>query len=262
MNAAEALQEFLRPPPAVRNLKREAAILAQAEMSRILIAPGTENEREDIAVYRWGAGNRRILLVHGWAGKAAQFFALIGALLERGFAVNAFDAPAHGNSSGVFASGPAFARAARRVGELHGPFYGVVAHSLGATATAIALAQGLQAEQAVLLAPVAFVEPLLEMFIQVHGLPDPLAAELREQFAARYSSKIISVPLSAKDFQIPVLIYHDPDDGDLPFSHAEAIAHAWSGAELVSASGAGHWRILRDQTVIAGTLAFLTRNKT
>jgi pimeloyl-ACP methyl ester carboxylesterase len=133
---------------------------------------------------------------------------------------------------------------------------------LGATATSIALAQGLEAEQAVLLAPVAFVEPLLEGFIQLHGLPDPLAAELREQFAARYSSKIISVPLSAKDFQIPAVIYHDPDDGDLPFSHGEAIAHAWSGAELVSAPGAGHWRILRDQTVIAGTLAFLTRNKT
>ena len=261
MDAAKALQEFLRPPLPVRNLKREAAILAQAEMSRILIAPGIENQQEEIAVYGWGGSDRRILLVHGWAGKAAQFFALIGALLDRGFAVSAFDAPAHGNSSGIYASGPAFARAARRVGELYGPFYGVVAHSLGAAATAIALAQGLEAERAVLLAPVAFIEPLLEMFIQLHGLPDPLAAQLREQFAARYSSKIISLPLLAKDFQIPALIYHDPDDGDVPFSHAEAIAHTWSGAELVSVS-AGHWRILRDQTVIVGTLAFLTRNKT
>lgn len=262
MNAAEALQEFLRPPPPVRNLKREAAILAQAEMSRILIAPGTENEEEDIAVYRWGDSDRRILLVHGWAGKAAQFFALITALLEHGFAVNAFDAPAHGNSSGVFASGPAFAKAAGRVAELYGPFYGVVAHSLGAAATSIALAQGLEAGQAVLFAPVAFIGPLLEMFIQSHGLPEPLAAELRDRFAARYSSKILSLPLLAKDFQIPVRIYHDPADGDLPFSNAEAIAGAWSSAELVSASGAGHWRILRDQTVIAGTLAFLTRNNT
>jgi predicted alpha/beta-fold hydrolase len=130
-----ALQEFLRPQRLLRNLKREEAILEQAEVSRILIAPGTENEEEDIAVYRWGNGERRVLLVHGWAGKAAQFFALIGTLLERGFAVVAFDAPAHGNSSGVFASGPAFARAARMVDQRHGPFYGVVAHSLGAAGT-------------------------------------------------------------------------------------------------------------------------------
>lgn len=262
MNANEALQEFLRPLQAVRNLKREEAILAQAEISRIEIVPGTENETEEIAVYRWGKGDRRILLVHGWAGKAAQFFALIAALQDRGFAVSAFDAPAHGNSSGVFSSGPAFARAARRVGELDGPFYGVVAHCLGAAGTAIALAQGLSAQHVVFLAPAAFIEPLLEIFIKRQALPEPLATQLREQFAARYSSNIISVPLLAKDFRIPALIYHDPDDGEMPFSHGEAIARGWPGAELVPAPGTGHWRILRDQTVIEGTLAFLTRDKT
>jgi pimeloyl-ACP methyl ester carboxylesterase len=257
MDAAEALQEFLRPQRALRNLKREEAILERAELSRVVIAPGTENEEEDIAVYRWGNGEQRVLLVHGWAGKAAQFFALIGALLDHGFSVVAFDAPAHGNSSGVFASGPAFARAARMVDELQGPFYGVVAHSLGAAGTTIALAQGLKVQRAVLLAPVAFVEPLLEMFIKLRELSDPLAAGLRERFAARYSAGIISLPLLAKAFQIPALIFHDPDDGDLPFSHGESIAQAWAGATLVPANGAGHWRILRDQTVIEGTVAFL-----
>jgi pimeloyl-ACP methyl ester carboxylesterase len=257
MDAAEALEEFLRPQRALRNLKREDAVLEQAAVSRVVIAPGTENEEEDIAVYRWGNGERRILLVHGWAGKAAQFFALISALREHGFSVVAFDAPAHGNSSGVFASGPAFARAAGIVSEIQGPFYGVVGHSLGATATTIALAQGLKAQRAVLLAPVAFVEPLLEMFIKLRELPDPLAGALRERFAARYSGGIISVPLMAKAFEIPAVIFHDPDDGDLPFSHGESIAQAWPGATLVSASGAGHWRILRDQSVIEGTVEFL-----
>ncbi|HEY3984968.1 hypothetical protein, partial [Cedecea sp.] len=71
MDAAEALQEFLRPQRALRNLKREEAILEQAEVSRVVIAPGTENEEEDIAVYRWGNGERGVLLAHGWAGKAA-----------------------------------------------------------------------------------------------------------------------------------------------------------------------------------------------
>src|SRR5258707_13351899 len=95
MNAAEALQEFLRPPQAVRNLKREEAILGQAEVSRIVIAPGIENEREEIAVYRWGDGDRRVLLGHGWGGKATQFFAVFGALRDRGYAVIAFVWAAH-----------------------------------------------------------------------------------------------------------------------------------------------------------------------
>jgi pimeloyl-ACP methyl ester carboxylesterase len=258
MDAAEALQEFLRPQRLARNLKREDAILDQAEVSRIEIAPGTENEVEDVAVYRWVNGERRILLVHGWAGKAAQFFALIAMLRDHGFTVVAFDAPGHGDSSGVYASGPAFARAARMVDERYGPFYGVVAHSLGAAGTVIALAQGLAVQRVVFLAPVAFVEPLLEMFIKLRELPEPLAAELRDRFAARYTGGIVSLPLLAKAFQIPALIFHDPDDADLPFSDGQAIARAWPGATLVPASGAGHWRILRDQTVIEGTLGFLT----
>jgi pimeloyl-ACP methyl ester carboxylesterase len=115
MGSALALQEFLRPPPPRRNLKREDAILEGADISRLRIVPGTENDVEEIAVYHWGKGGRRILLVHGWGGKAAQFFSFVGPLLDAGFEVIAFDAPAHGASSGSFASGPVFARAARTV---------------------------------------------------------------------------------------------------------------------------------------------------
>src|SRR5258708_29439572 len=108
MNAAEALQEFLRPPQPVRNLKREEAILGQAEVSRIVIAPGIENEREEIAVYRWGDGDRRVLFVSGLGGKTEQIFSLFWALRDHGFSVFAFCAPAHRNSSPGFASGPGF----------------------------------------------------------------------------------------------------------------------------------------------------------
>jgi pimeloyl-ACP methyl ester carboxylesterase len=257
MGATSALQEFLRPPPPLRNLKREEAILERAEVSRIKIIPGTENEIEEVAVYRWGKADHRILLVHGWGGKAAQFFSFVGPLLESGFEVIAFDAPAHGVSSGSFASGPAFARTARVIAEVNGPFHGIVAHSLGAAGSAIALAQGLTAERIVFLAPAAFIEPLLEEFIRLRQIPQPVAAELRQRFAARYSAEIVSVPLMAEAFRIPLLVFHDLEDRDLPFSHGEAIAAAWPGAELVAATGVGHWRIMRDQSVIERTIAFL-----
>jgi pimeloyl-ACP methyl ester carboxylesterase len=257
MDSASALQEFLRPPPPLRNLKRETEVLEMANHAEVTLRPGTENAEERIAYYRWGSADRRVLLVHGWGGRAAQFFALIRHLTDAGFEVIAFDAPAHGASSGSFASGPAFAHAARAVVEVSGPFYGIVAHSLGAPASAIALSQGLTIERAVFLAPAAFIEPLLEEFIRLRRLPEPVATELRQRFAARYSAEIISVPHMARDFRTPVLIFHDPEDRDLSFSHGEAIATAWPSAELIAASGVGHWRILRDQTVIERTIAFL-----
>ena len=256
MDATLALQEFLRPPPPLRNLKREEAILERAAVSRFKIVPGTENDVEEVAVYRWGEADRRVLLVHGWGGKAAQFFSFVGPLLESGFEVIGFDAPAHGSSSGTFASGPAFARAARMVMEGKGPIHGIVAHSLGAAGSAIALAQGLTAERVVFLAPAAFIKLLLEEFIRLRQIPEPVAIELRQRFAARYLAEIVSVPLMVKVLRIPVLIFHDPNDREIPFLHGEAIAAAWPGAELVPAS-VGHWRIMRDQSVIERTVNFL-----
>src|SRR5258708_40204440 len=114
MNAAEALQEFLRPPQAVRNLKREEAILGQAEVSRIVIAPGIENEREEIAVYRWGDGDRRGLLGFGLGGKRAQYFSLVGGLRDPGVAVCAFFAATHREYSRGFSRCSAISRAGRR----------------------------------------------------------------------------------------------------------------------------------------------------
>jgi pimeloyl-ACP methyl ester carboxylesterase len=256
MDSALALQEFLRPPPPLRNLKREQAVLERAEVSRVEIIPGTENDIEEITVYRWGKAGRRILLVHGWGGKATQFFSFVGPLLDAGFEVIAFDAPAHGASSGSFASGPAFARAARAVAG--DAVHGIIAHSLGAAGSAIALAQGLKANRVVFLAPAALIGALLEEFIRFRQIPEPVAAELRQRFAVRYSAEIVSVPLMASRFDAPVLIFHDPEDRDLPFSHSESVAAVWPGAELIASSKAGHWRIMRDQAVIERTIRFLS----
>jgi pimeloyl-ACP methyl ester carboxylesterase len=256
MDATAALQEFLRPPPPLRNLKRELEILDRAETSSIKIVPGTENDVEEVTVYRWGNADRRILLVHGWGGKAAQFFSFVTPLLERGFSVIAFDAPAHGASSGSFASGPAFARAARIAAG--GPVHGIIAHSLGAAGSAIGLTQGLAANRVVFLAPAALINLLLDEFIRLHQIQEPVAGELRQKFAARYTAGIVSVPALAREFRTPLLVLHDPADRNLPFSHGEAIAAAWPNAELVAISGIGHWRIMRDRSVVDRSIGFLT----
>src|SRR6478609_3042547 len=54
----------------------------------------------DLATYRWGGGDRTVLLLHGWRGRASQFAPLVRELVAEGFHVVAFDAPAHGDSPG------------------------------------------------------------------------------------------------------------------------------------------------------------------
>jgi pimeloyl-ACP methyl ester carboxylesterase len=91
---------------------------------------------------RWGHGDP-VYLVHGWGGSGAQLDALVVPLVQAGFSVVSFDAPSHGASD----PGPSgrrsstileFAQALRAVAARHGHPYGVVAHSAGATAAAVA----------------------------------------------------------------------------------------------------------------------------
>src|SRR5262249_10337057 len=63
----------------------------------------------DLAVWHWGSGPR-VLLVHGWGGHAGRLSAFVAPLLDAGFGVVSFDAPAHGISEGRFATLPDFIR--------------------------------------------------------------------------------------------------------------------------------------------------------
>jgi alpha-beta hydrolase superfamily lysophospholipase len=108
---------------------------------------------------RWGDGDP-VYLLHGWGGSSAQLDALVAPLVQAGFSVVGFDAPSHGASD----PGPSrrrrstileFAEALRAVAARHGRPYGVVAHSAGATAAAVALRDGLPATRTVFLAPMA-----------------------------------------------------------------------------------------------------------
>jgi len=255
------MADFLRPPKVERELRKEAEILEKAEIKTILISPGTENPEERIVYYRWGNGSRRVLLVHGWAGKAAQYFNFIPYLVEADFEVISFDAPAHGRSSGELASGPAFARAAREVVDAAGSVDFAIAHSLGAAALSIAISRGMHVEKAVLLAPMAFVMPLLNDFMTSRDMRVDEREQLTSMFQNRYRNKVISVPDMARNFQTRVLILHDPEDQELPYKQAEAIAEAWPDAELVNTPNVGHWRILRSKEVIERSIAFLKNSR-
>jgi pimeloyl-ACP methyl ester carboxylesterase len=252
-----ALRDFLTPPRPGRLTSRESQLLAEAWTGTLRVAPGIENAVEDIHYYRWGSSGKRILLVHGWGGRASQYFSFIPQLVDAGYEVVAYDAPAHGASGGLLASGPAFANAALRVVETTGPIHGAVAHSLGCPATVIAMRKGLALRRAVFLAPLAFIFPLLENFARERGLPDVARERLSSLFLAKYPPDILSVPIMARSMTAGLLVFHDQADTDVPFAHSEAITAAWSEARLNPLANAGHWRLLRMKEVLEATIAFL-----
>jgi pimeloyl-ACP methyl ester carboxylesterase len=55
----------------------------------------------------------------------------------------------------------------------------------------------------------------------------------------------------------PLLLVHDRQDAETGRSDSQAIARAWPGARLVTTSGLGHRRILRDPAVVAEVTGFV-----
>jgi pimeloyl-ACP methyl ester carboxylesterase len=212
-----------------------------------------------LAVWDYGRGPT-VLLVHGWSGAAAQWSAFIGPLLAEGYNAIALDLPAHGLSDGDRTNLEEFTHAVLETAARVQPIHAVVAHSLGATAATLALAQGLRAERAVLIAPAARDVPgFVHAFAQQVGLPAArergLVARMRARFGDldRFDARKAAATLST-----PALVFHDIDDRAVPFAEGEALAGAWPGACLRPLQGRGHNRPLSDPDVVREALAFIT----
>jgi pimeloyl-ACP methyl ester carboxylesterase len=206
-----------------------------------------------------------VYLLHGWGGWRWQLDPFVGPLVDAGFRVVAFDAPSHGGS-GPGPEGPGrsnileFADALAAVVAAHGPARAVVAHSLGATATAYALSQGLPVDRLVFVSPMADPLPYTRAFAARLGFGE----RIRSRLVARIERRV-AMPMSAFDVPAmahrvatpPLLLVHDRLDAETGWADSAAIARSWPGARLVTTTGLGHRRILRAPAVVAEAAAFV-----
>ncbi len=247
---------FCRPP---RNDPRpaEEAFLATGTQLKV------RSENQDLAVWSWGKGPI-VLLAHGWGSRAGRFSTLARALLDAGFRVVLFDAPAHGASTGRLASLPQFSHALRAVAESVGPVYALVGHSLGGAAVSLAMEMGLRAERAVLLAPPADVVLFSRAFAEHLRIPvrahDAMRRNLENRLQIRWEE--LHIPTLARRMTASALVVHDREDREVPYAHGADIAEAWPGAELLSTTGLGHRAVMWDPEVIRRTIGFLSKGLT
>ena len=212
----------------------------------------------------WGAGPA-VYLMHGWGGHGGQLAAFVEPLVERGHRVVAFDAPSHGRSApGGYgprsSSIPEFASALTAVVAAHGPARAVIAHSMGGTAAAVALCDGLRADRVVLLAPMASPVSYARQLAGVLGFGEPTYRRLIARIERRVGAPMrhFDVPEFGRAVAMPpTLVVHDRDDAFTPVTDGAAIAAAWSSARLHVTHGLGHRRLMRDPDVVAEVVNFV-----
>lgn len=236
------------PPP------REREMLAEAVAFDVRIGA-----TQSIRAWRWGTSGPLVLLVHGWEGRGAQLAPFVRPLLAAGFSVVAFDAPGHGASPGNRSSLPHFAWSVRCAVDATETPHAIIAHSLGCAATTLALRDGLSAERLVYISPPLDPSDYVNRFGTTLGLDAPVLQAMKMRIEERFLRKWSDYSLaeSAREMTAPLLVVHDQDDTETYWSEGVALAEAWPGAKLISTSGLGHRRILRDTSVISAAVQFV-----
>jgi pimeloyl-ACP methyl ester carboxylesterase len=247
---AQVAEAFLTPRPP---RQRQPLTLGSGEALRLATAEG------EVALQRAGTGPT-VLLLHGWEGQASDLAAFVPPLLEAGLGVLVMDLPAHGDSAGTSTSIPQAARGLRAVGEVLGPLYAAVAHSLGAAVLAEALHAGLEVQRAVLVSAPAHYERHARRFAAAAGLDAEGTDEMLAVLGVTVGVDLreISLPRRAQHLRLPALFIHSADDRVVAIEDSLTSAAAWPGAVHLSVEGLGHRRILVDPAVVAATLQFLT----
>ena len=175
-----------------------------------------EVDGKSLPAYRWrpaeGPEDAPLaVLVHGWESRAGRLAIWVDPLLQAGFQVAAFDAPAHGEAPGKRTNPGDFALAIRSLDERLGPVHTLLGHSVGALASVLAVAgsppvpgKNLVAERMVLVAGAESGVAATAYFCEVLGLSPAFhqtmldaAAEILGHPLASYDSHRIfpSVPI-------------------------------------------------------------------
>jgi pimeloyl-ACP methyl ester carboxylesterase len=252
--AGSLAERLFLTPPRPRNAATALDLIdARAAM--------VEHKGRLIATWRWGSSDApAVLLAHGWGGNAAQMRAFVFPLLGAGFRVIAYDQPAHGVSEGRLTGLPDFADVLAEVARHHGEVSGVIGHSLGATAAALAMAlKKVDVRRIVLVSPPCDLVGYSRRFARWHWIPEPvrdaMQAAIEERYGLRWSE--LELPRLAPRLDARALVIHDRGDRVVPWKQGEQFARHWPGARLMSTENLGHGRILQDDSVTQAAADFL-----
>lgn len=254
-----ALGAFFRPGPKMAVHERDAAtdLAGHREYLRMRGA--------DVATYRWGTGDRNVLLLHGWQGRASQLAPLVRELVAAGFHVVSFDAPAHGSSDGRHADITDWLDVTSELARRHGGFESIIGHCFGGLA-ALALARDDAAIRSVaVIAATASPTAFLQEFSTILELDDVTRTEFERLFYARLGEThaTATTRYDAAARPLPdtteLLVVHDRRDSRMPDAGSLRLHDAHRGrSRLVRTSGLGHTRLLSDDAVLDAVVAMTT----
>lgn len=197
--------------------------------------------------------SRTILICHGFDSFSYRFEAYIPLFLEQGFRVLAFDAPGHGISGGKTLNIVEYKSIILDIINRFGPVDGILSHSIGALAVALA-AEELQQPglKLTLIAPASELSRAVQQFHHIFRLSPAThqAFVTRLEAAGGHPVSWFSVNRIVQQLNQPVMWLHDTEDKICPFSDTgNTRERNLPHVQFVQTTGLGHSQIYRETAI-------------
>ncbi len=222
-----------------------------------------EHYGETVTGYRWNrGGHRKVLIVHGFNSSVAKFDRYIKPLMRKGYEVLAFDAPAHGFSTGKTLNAVVFKDMIAYINKEYGPIKSFMGYSFGCLAICLALEEIEHNEdyRVVLIAPATESKTAIDIFFSFMKLNEGVRKEF-DDYIYKLRNKPTdwySVSRAVKNIKARILWCHDEDDTMTPWRDAKRVMdEKHHNIEFMVTKGLGHRKIYKENKVCKAILEFL-----
>ncbi len=249
------LAKIFETPPKFRTPQREI-MMQESSKNELHHIPSIQ---KDIMVYTYGYSKKKVLLLHGWSGRGTQMHHIADKLLENKMMVIAFDAPAHGLSSGKSTNMLEYLETIQFIEKKYGPFDAAIGHSWGGMTLLNAAAKNSEFKKIAIIGADDKIPEVIRSFVKKFKLNPALTNKIIKYYNKKIKFDInnFSSSEAAKKIKIPTFIIHDSQDRFVPVSSAYRIRQNLQDGLLLVTSGLGHHKIFKDQTVIQKIIDFI-----
>ena len=196
-----------------------------------------------IQAYHWKGTKETVLLIHGWESNTHRWHKLIEKLQKADYNIIAFDAPAHGYSSGDFLYVPLYADILEHMIQYYKPQH-LVGHSLGGMTVMYHqyYHPDSNIKKIVTIGSPAEFHEIMTNYQQMLGFSDRLRNLLDDYILKRFGFRIheLSTPSYAKSNTKKGLLFHDRLDKIAAYHSSERVHAAWKWSQLISTEGLWH----------------------
>ncbi|KPM31470.1 Alpha/beta hydrolase fold protein [Croceitalea dokdonensis DOKDO 023] len=196
-----------------------------------------------VQAYSWPGTKPTVLLLHGWESNTHRWHKLIAKLREHQYHVLAFDAPAHGYSTGKKLHVPLYAEVLRHFINTHKPTF-LIGHSMGGMT---ALYDHYLHPQTTVRKIVTIGSPCeFEGFMHHYQnllkfnqrVWDAMDQGLKQWFGYHFTE--FSSARFVAENTLPGLLFHDKLDKQVPYTASVKVHEHWKNSQLILTEGLGH----------------------